>query len=507
MESSSIIASVAVQHAMDNPTTNETLEEQMCSALRDPGSLPADYSLDVPGALFSVEWKGNDEYLVGVFDSPRPFNLRVARDSSANSKLPSIEVVSDVYANLKDKSGVPVYEKKRDEMAEEEPRVPSKESTSSTKPLELKSAESGGFESIADALSETDANEPSPHASSSTDTGIEKEDRVEEENKSTEERKSSTNISTDKVPASPTRIKDLSIQRLGQTILTINSQQILDMIQSVVKYYPQQALAGNSIEIREPFSILLHYYPEFAELVSPHLRQDMDQTSLGHRPSEQEAGKSTPAYDFAQLINFMKPKYEAHLLATKRMMADPSPAITFDLLWYLFKPGLDVYVVNSQPLQLQGLPMFGAVVYKTTEYTPTAREIEESTYESGRKNIKYVEVHWWCLGTNGEEVGRWPGVTVIGYFEGERDATSLPIFPSKVWDSQDGGTRRKSCIETGRLCYEVIRAGSKELVANGLAAEPIDPMRRYRMEEPFFHPFRKVCYSALTLFPEILMPA
>ena len=64
--------------------------------------------------------------------------------------------------------------------------------------------------------------------------------------------------STSNIKQEVLAFKDISINQVGPTKLVIHSQILLAIIRKIVIYYPQYSLTGDSLEIAEPYSILIH---------------------------------------------------------------------------------------------------------------------------------------------------------------------------------------------------------------------------------------------------------
>ena len=57
----------------------------------------------------------------------------------------------------------------------------------------------------------------------------------------------------------PLNFGDVAVSGVGRTTLIINSQPLLKALRDIVTYYPQQSLRGDSVEIAEPYGVLIHH--------------------------------------------------------------------------------------------------------------------------------------------------------------------------------------------------------------------------------------------------------
>lgn len=57
----------------------------------------------------------------------------------------------------------------------------------------------------------------------------------------------------------PLNFDDVAISSVGRTTLIINSQPLLKALQDIVTYFPPKSLRGDSVEIVEPYAVLVHH--------------------------------------------------------------------------------------------------------------------------------------------------------------------------------------------------------------------------------------------------------
>ena len=75
----------------------------------------------------------------------------------------------------------------------------------------------------------------------------------------------------------PVTFEDLTITDVINTRIAINSKDLLESIRGVMKYYPPDRFSGDSVELREPYRVLVHHLDELEELQG-RLGQEFDAT-------------------------------------------------------------------------------------------------------------------------------------------------------------------------------------------------------------------------------------
>lgn len=138
-----------------------------------------------------------------------------------------------------------------------------------------------------------------------------------------------------------------------------------------------------------------------------------------------------------------------------------TPTLTFDELWLLFKPGLELFWNYVSVENVWSIPI-SAVLMDTNLVTPS-----ESEKEQGEK--ERLEIALWGLESNGKILGRELGHRFIAWYEGERQVTSLPVYPFKYRDSEDGGKTRQAMIDRGHKAFQILRAMPKQMWYDGYA--------------------------------------
>ena len=252
-------------------------------------------------------------------------------------------------------------------------------------------------------------------------------------------------VDPDDLSRSRVKFKDISITKVRETRLVIYSQELLTVIRQCIKYFPGVSLIGDRVDIYEPYPILIHHLDEMREM------QKRLDTHL-------ESSKKEVHKHLNSLLSYLEEYMTPNIIPAIEKLRKPIPTISFDNLWLLFKPGLDVYRFFSFDY-LREIP-FAAVVLETLIIEP-----EEDDNKDGKKEQFYLRS--WVLESDGQLLSREMGGTVIDRFEGERRVTSLATYPCKYYDSEDGGVRQKKLIERGRKVYDLLRQMPKPMWYDG----------------------------------------
>lgn len=128
------------------------------------------------------------------------------------------------------------------------------------------------------------------------------------------------------------------------------------------------------------------------------------------------------------LNDFLRSTFTTEVLSAESRLKEAIPTIDFESLWYLFRPGLDVYVQLSEDL-----------------HVCVISSVSKSFRMSSRSQQWDFEM--WCSATDGRGIAHIPSLTSISQYSSYKEVTSLPICPVEIWDLFDGGTRRKSIME------------------------------------------------------------
>jgi hypothetical protein len=189
--------------------------------------------------------------------------------------------------------------------------------------------------------------------------------------------------------------------------LTINSHLLLDVLASTVKYYPAHTLGfSEPFKLEEPFALLYHHYQELWE------RRDKSE------------GETRLHLDL--LLGYLadQPGARAVELAEKK-----ESLITYDLLWFIFKPG--------------------SLLYTTENGQPRLYWVQLSRYGEHWRQGPYLELKCSYQGHDGTRAGRVEqrlSIFQTQEFSGNnpRQVTKLPMYPLNYHSDPKGVEKRLS---------------------------------------------------------------
>ena len=146
------------------------------------------------------------------------------------------------------------------------------------------------------------------------------------------------------------------------------------------------------------------------------------------------------------LYSFLKPLYEDRIRPCLEALSKPVHRIPFDMLWYLFRPGIDVYVTSGD--------MVSVSVVRAIKY-----DLEQTEWQSSA-TPSYWEVDTWHLLTNGSRIARVKDTIRLRSYSGFRDVTTLAICPVSYWDATDNGARRERILQQNKVYVQALKAGN-----------------------------------------------
>ena len=163
-----------------------------------------------------------------------------------------------------------------------------------------------------------------------------------------------------------------------------------------------------------------------------------------HDFGEERCDQAT-AYHIGVLLAFLAPAYYRQIIPELEL--HDSGNASFDKLWNLFQPGIDVYAtVNGQ---------YAGFVVLSCETHPAKKDSTDR-----EQGVERVVVSAWNLAYVGHRIYRDAKNFVIPFFKGTREITSLEVIPTRYLDKdlKNGQkSRRVQLQERGQKYYEMIR--------------------------------------------------
>ncbi|GAM34113.1 hypothetical protein TCE0_015r01483 [Talaromyces pinophilus] len=245
----------------------------------------------------------------------------------------------------------------------------------------------------------------------------------------------------------PKTTEDLSLENISGASIVLKSPHLLHALEGLIDYYPSfQTLlkAGDKkdFKINEPFAVVMHHFQSIKafvekEYAGPH------QDSRDFRRDELQKKHMRHLYEFAE------PLYHENVVPCEQHLSEACPRIAFDMIWYLLKPGTDVYVQSA------GITFVAVVVG-----IGKRMDGNDQADPSGADDRRTWWINIWHLNTDGATMRRTQKTCVINAYSGLRDVTELPVYPVSVWDAKDKGERREKILARSRVFFKALQKGN-----------------------------------------------
>jgi hypothetical protein len=257
--------------------------------------------------------------------------------------------------------------------------------------------------------------------------------------------------------------KLMPIRAVLGSYMTIKSEIILHSLREVVKYYPGQgtALHNDSFVAMEPFCMLQHYLGELKdhrdkmEAESPNLESnDLSEPANAHK-------------HITLLLDYIGNRYGVALAAEQaRWDKKPAAMCTFEWVWLLFRPGTMVYAWD----RIHGvLAAYMIHSHDKDETVKTDEKIKPNSIGNDETDFtprqKILQLNMWYLDFDGEVISRCRRQLSIEPFDGEKEISSLPVFPVQYWkdpDETDKKPLRDRMIERGKVFFDVTKRSYRD---------------------------------------------
>ena len=220
----------------------------------------------------------------------------------------------------------------------------------------------------------------------------------------------------------------------------IHSPHLKKAIRLLITYYPGQVLTGEIIAVNSPFRVLFHCYHDLQRL----LEEGKAKEDAGLEGTENKATEIEEAMErnhhLSVLLDYLKPKHLNLIKPTEDRFRDC--VSSYDMLWLLYKPGCDVY---------------GKVGGMLTGFVLGSAKEDSTRFRNPANGDDRWEHFWtikaWHLNyTNGRFV-RMSRSFKINKYDGEKDITTLPVFPCQYLDAFDGGKTRQNLENRGKIYF------------------------------------------------------
>lgn len=192
---------------------------------------------------------------------------------------------------------------------------------------------------------------------------------------------------------------------------------------------------------------------------------------------EDDITTSAVAYEHLKcLVEFMDTEIQPKV---KSLAGGDCKTVSFNDLWYLFKPGDEV--LDQSRKQAYRVLEVTSVCHKVIP--PWRNYLDKSSAKSEETPVR---LHCVYVDFDGKVLGPVSRLFEIPRFDGERAITSLEVYPLRFAKTDGGGAFRQRLIDRGRMFLDV--AGVKHMHYNGLtlnARDEVDSQVVVDFEEAF----------------------
>lgn len=250
----------------------------------------------------------------------------------------------------------------------------------------------------------------------------------------------------------------MKVKKLTRTCMWIWSKPLIQALRSSIGYYPTFDRVKNEwpLGIFEPYTVLIHHYQWINNFVAQKGRVPYEHRVEDGVDSDLEFDWVAAAEDMIALRNFLKERYESFIVSGEARLSGPVPRLSFDMIPYLFRPGIDIYVQDGGEVYVCVVKSVNDNTFGYGQYPPSAQE-----------KLKYFVLHLWYLDTDGTMVSRVAKKHQITQFQDFKEVLSLPVCPAQIWDALDGGARRAQILQRSVTHVEALRAGRLHIQYDG----------------------------------------
>ncbi|KAJ5691938.1 hypothetical protein N7462_001361 [Penicillium macrosclerotiorum] len=244
-------------------------------------------------------------------------------------------------------------------------------------------------------------------------------------------------------------MEKLALKRVSRRHLVVHSPYLLLALSEIVQYYPSFHSKGQR-SIAEPYAVLFHHFDAIEARAGSFVSTSMCQNT--HDADTQEAQQIQK--HIQNLLDFLRPIRENKILDCERNLAESTPRVTFDMIWYLLKPGMDVYVHIDGSIQAAVL-------------TDVKRGGEDWSSVWKPENDNWWLIELWRLETDGLRIARRSTSANIVAYAGLREVINLAVCPVSIWDAHDGGERRREILRRNGTFFKALCQGNLLVDYNG----------------------------------------
>lgn len=255
-------------------------------------------------------------------------------------------------------------------------------------------------------------------------------------------------------PSHRNSVDQLRIEKSAKNRIIVHSKHLRDALASFLSYYP--SYPANEAELRdfyEPYDVLMHHFDNIKNFACGQ-NQRTDEEKAKSNDTSIDVRQSKLAVEHMKVLyDYLRPLYEGSIKPCLSTLSQSPPMVSFDMLWYLFRPGTDVYVQLDDMVSV-------CVVRELRSNLDQSEWLSSST-------VSQWDIDAWHLVTNGSRIARTQVVHKIRLYTGLREVTSLSICPVSYWDAIDSGARRGQILERSRVYVKALWAKSMLMSYDG----------------------------------------
>ena len=231
----------------------------------------------------------------------------------------------------------------------------------------------------------------------------------------------------------------LGLTDVSRSVLTILSPFLCSKLEEIIGYYPSLYAKEDPYfsrspfhndpfaQLYEPYRVLLHHFSQISAAINcgeTHMKEGVDAGRVGPNKEWEDEIHRLQVGHLTCLYDFLHPLYDELVTPSRILLEGEQPKISFDMLWYLFKPGIDVYTHTRFGLQ--------AAVVLDFRFDDD-RRVRGSRRSRGRYSDGMASaLEMWYLTTDGRTVGRQEMTHRFGFYEGLREVRSLEVCPASI---------------------------------------------------------------------------
>lgn len=219
-----------------------------------------------------------------------------------------------------------------------------------------------------------------------------------------------------------------SVQIAGGQYIRIYSHAIINALQSVVNYYPYRSVVGDPVDINEPYPILVHHWEqleEFRQCFNPRILTENTDDCVVNDTYEH----------LGYLLEFLENRMGEKVRKERERWAQPVPKASFEMLWLLLRPGIDVYF---------------------DEDGNGSREpwiVADVTFSVLNQSWPDYNIRMWNLNSDEDTIRPDEQNFVVSRFHGEKPINELDVFPCEYLEGHAEWKRKM--VERGKSFFKL----------------------------------------------------